>query len=69
MPHQGKTIRSLLAASIISLAGAGAHAETFPAKPVRILVPYAAGLPAYSSSKILATAFAQAPWNTASKLG
>src|SRR3954453_2459004 len=43
MPHQGKTIRSLLAASIISLAGAGAHAETFPAKPVRILVPYAAG--------------------------
>jgi tripartite-type tricarboxylate transporter receptor subunit TctC len=40
---QGKTIRSLLAAAIISLTAAGAHAETFPTKPVRILVPYAAG--------------------------
>jgi len=43
MSHHGKIIRSLLAAAIVSLASAGAHAETFPTKPVRILVPYAAG--------------------------
>ena len=43
MPDQGKTICLLLAAAIISLTGAGAQAETFPTKPVRILVPYAAG--------------------------
>ena len=43
MPHQRKTIRSLLAAALISLTGASAYAETFPTKPVRILVPYAAG--------------------------
>src|SRR5258708_34982409 len=43
MAHHGNIIRSLLAATIISLAGASANAETFPTKPVRILVPYAAG--------------------------
>ncbi len=40
---QGNTIRGLLAAAIISLTAAGVHAETFPTKPVRLLVPYAAG--------------------------
>ena len=40
---QGTPIRSLLAAAILSLTGIGAHAQTFPSKPVRILVPYAAG--------------------------
>ena len=43
MPHQRTTVRSLLAAALISLAGTSVYAETFPTKPVRILVPYAAG--------------------------
>jgi tripartite-type tricarboxylate transporter receptor subunit TctC len=43
MAHRGKTIRGLLAAAIIALTGTAANAETFPTKPVRILVPYAAG--------------------------
>src|ERR1700704_3725974 len=43
MSHHGNIIRNLLAAAIISLAGAGGQAETFPTKTVRILVPYAAG--------------------------
>ncbi|WFU20583.1 tripartite tricarboxylate transporter substrate binding protein [Bradyrhizobium sp. CB3481] len=33
----------MIAATLLSLAGTGAHADQFPAKPVRILVPYAAG--------------------------
>ena len=36
-------IRCTLAATLISLAGTNAYADQFPAKPVRILVPYAAG--------------------------
>jgi len=43
MPVVSQFLRPLLAAAALSLAAAGAQAETFPAKPVRILVPYAAG--------------------------
>src|SRR5882762_11266558 len=43
MPRRSKIIRSILAAALFSLAGTSAYAETFPSKPVRILVPYAAG--------------------------
>jgi len=38
-----KLIRSVLASALFSLVGAHAHAQNFPNKPVRILVPYAAG--------------------------
>src|SRR5712672_1951306 len=43
MPRRSKIIRSILAAALFSLAGTSVYAETFPSKPVRILVPYAAG--------------------------
>ncbi|MGE9008118.1 hypothetical protein ACO2JO_06025 [Leptospira interrogans] len=43
MPTPRKLIRSVLAAALFSLAGTQANAEGFPSKPVRILVPYAAG--------------------------
>lgn len=36
-------VRSMLAATLLSLTNAAAHADQFPSKPVRILVPYAAG--------------------------
>ncbi|QHO76132.1 ABC transporter substrate-binding protein [Bradyrhizobium sp. CCBAU 051011] len=36
-------VRTIAAAALVSLAGTAVHAETFPTKPVRILVPYAAG--------------------------
>jgi tripartite-type tricarboxylate transporter receptor subunit TctC len=38
-----QTFRGLAAIAAISLTTATAHAQSFPAKPVRILVPYAAG--------------------------
>jgi tripartite-type tricarboxylate transporter receptor subunit TctC len=43
MPVYSRTFRGLFAIAALSLTAAGAHAETFPTKPVRILVPYAAG--------------------------
>jgi tripartite-type tricarboxylate transporter receptor subunit TctC len=43
MPVFSKTLRSLFTAAALSLAAATAHADSFPSKPVRILVPYAAG--------------------------
>jgi tripartite-type tricarboxylate transporter receptor subunit TctC len=43
MPVFSRTFRGLFAIAALSLTAAGAHAETFPTKPVRILVPYAAG--------------------------
>ena len=43
MPVFNKTFRGLLAVAALSLAAATAHADSFPSKPVRILVPYAAG--------------------------
>jgi tripartite-type tricarboxylate transporter receptor subunit TctC len=36
-------IRGMLAATMFLLAGTSVHAETFPTRPVRVLVPYAAG--------------------------
>ena len=36
-------VRTIAAAALVSLAGTAVHAETLPTKPVRILVPYAAG--------------------------
>src|SRR5450756_1630616 len=38
-----KKIGHLVAGAALLLASAGAHAETFPSRPVKILVPYAAG--------------------------
>src|SRR5439155_14559081 len=43
MPPRRKIIRSIAAAALFSLAGTNVYAETFPTRPVRILVPYAAG--------------------------
>jgi tripartite-type tricarboxylate transporter receptor subunit TctC len=43
MPARRTIVRSIVAAALFSLAGTNVHAETFPTKPVRILVPYAAG--------------------------
>ena len=43
MPVFSRTFRGLFAIAALSLAAASAHAQSFPTKPVRILVPYAAG--------------------------
>jgi tripartite-type tricarboxylate transporter receptor subunit TctC len=43
MPVFSRTLRSLLAVAALLLAATTAHADPFPSKPVRILVPYAAG--------------------------
>ncbi len=43
MPSRRTITRSIVAAALLSLAGTDAYAEPFPARPVRILVPYAAG--------------------------
>ena len=43
MPVLSKTLRSLLVSAALSLVAASAYADPFPTKPVRILVPYAAG--------------------------
>jgi tripartite-type tricarboxylate transporter receptor subunit TctC len=43
MPRRRTIIRSIAAAALLSLAGTNVYAETFPTRPVRILVPYAAG--------------------------
>lgn len=36
-------IRGILAAAVLSLVSTNVHADQFPAKPVRFLIPYAAG--------------------------
>ena len=43
MPSRRTIIRSIVAAALLSLAGTNVDAEPFPTRPVRILVPYAAG--------------------------
>ena len=43
MPVFSRTFRGLFAVAALSLAAVTAHAQSFPTKPVRILVPYAAG--------------------------
>lgn len=43
MPVFNKALRSLLAVTALSLAATIARADPLPSKPVRILVPYAAG--------------------------
>src|SRR3954467_3444178 len=43
MPCLTKEFRRLFAAAALVLTSVSAHAETFPSKPVHILVPYAAG--------------------------
>ena len=43
MPVRRTIIRSIAAAALFSLAGTDVYAEPFPTRPVRILVPYAAG--------------------------
>ncbi len=43
MPLSSKIFRGLVTVAALSLAAAAAHADPYPSKPVRILVPYAAG--------------------------
>jgi tripartite-type tricarboxylate transporter receptor subunit TctC len=43
MPVFSRTFLGLVAVAALSLTSATAHAQSFPTKPVRILVPYAAG--------------------------
>ncbi len=43
MPVFSRIFRGLFAVAVLSLTAASAHAQSFPTKPVRILVPYAAG--------------------------
>jgi tripartite-type tricarboxylate transporter receptor subunit TctC len=43
MARRSHIIRSIFAAALFSLAGTSVNAEPFPTRPVRILVPYAAG--------------------------
>ena len=43
MPSRRAIIRGIVATALFTLAGTNVYAETFPTKPVRILVPYAAG--------------------------
>ena len=43
MPRRRTIIRSIVAAALFTLAGTNVYAEPFPTRPVRILVPYAAG--------------------------
>src|SRR3954469_19839809 len=43
MPSRRAIIRGIAATALFTLAGTNVYAETFPTKPVRILVPYAAG--------------------------
>src|ERR687887_84599 len=43
MPVFSTILRTVLAAATLSLAATHAYSEPFPTKPVRILVPYAAG--------------------------
>jgi tripartite-type tricarboxylate transporter receptor subunit TctC len=43
MPIRSRVIRCILAGALFALFGAPADAQNFPNKPVRILVPYAAG--------------------------
>ena len=47
-------MKRLLAAIAITLAGAGnAHAESFPSRPITIVVPYPAGGPTDTLARIL----------------
>jgi tripartite-type tricarboxylate transporter receptor subunit TctC len=55
MPARRTIVRSVVAAALFSLVGTNVHAETFPTKPVRILVPYAAG----GAVDVLARTFGQ----------
>jgi hypothetical protein len=43
MPSRRAIIRGIATTALFTLAGTNVYAETFPTKPVRILVPYAAG--------------------------
>jgi tripartite-type tricarboxylate transporter receptor subunit TctC len=43
MPVRRTIIRSIAVATLFTLAGTDVYAEPFPTRPVRILVPYAAG--------------------------
>ena len=56
MPGLNTTIARLLLGAALLLAGNTARAETFPSKPVHILVPYAAG----GAVDVLARTLAQA---------
>lgn len=57
MPHDPLSRRQLLlAAGALCVAGRPAHAETFPTKPIRIIVPFPAGGATDAGGRILADA-------------
>ena len=47
-------IAASLAAALLLLAGASAHAQTYPSKPIKFLVPFAAGGPADTMARLTA---------------
>jgi tripartite-type tricarboxylate transporter receptor subunit TctC len=52
--------RSLkLAAVLVALGAAGAHAQTFPSKPIRMVVPYAAGGAVDAMARVFAPKYAE----------
>ncbi|HTK02210.1 MAG TPA: tripartite tricarboxylate transporter substrate binding protein [Bordetella sp.] len=57
MRYQGKTLRTLIGAGAISLAlaGTGAQAQTYPDKPINLVVPFPAG----GTTDVLARALGQ----------
>ena len=57
MNHTTKRLAASLAALLLSLGGA--TAQTYPDKPIRILVGFAAGGPADISARLIADRFAE----------
>ena len=53
-----KVLRFAAALAAMTLAGFGAHAQGYPAKPVTVVVPFSAGGPTDTLARIMADDFA-----------